>query len=592
MFIRICKEEFMKLKNIQINGFGNLENKNIQFDDKLNLIIGSNESGKSTMMGFIKAIFYGINKNKAGNTFSELEKYKPWKDIEFSGKVEYEMQGEKYSIFREFNKNSAKVYDETGNDISKNFNKDKTRGISVGSEQFNIDEETFENTAFITQKNISVDVNSQKSIIQKLTNMLQSGEENISYENVAKKLEKILYDEVGTDRTQSKPKNTVNRDLTLKKIQREQLLGKRERQNGIEEEIKKIDTKLTEITREITNAKEVLGVREKYQSLIQEKRNIYDAEQKVLEKQIADNKKREHLLKKRINIAMFVFALVIVLFSIIFKKYFALISLIPIVILIVTNNLKKNTETQINSDTNQFDLILEDLKKKENRELYQLEKQGIKKNILDRKLTEIKTLIEGYEKTKSDYILQSHKLKIEEEALESGVNKLNELEEDIENLLEKQKQIEEKEASLKLALEVFEESYGELKSKIVPGITKEIQKSITQTTNGEYTNVKYNSENGIVIENKYGDIVAIDKLSVGTIDQIYLGFRLAILNKLSNIPIILDETFAYYDDERLKNVLQTLEKIAEEKQVIIFTCGEREKEILETLKIKYNLIRM
>lgn len=582
----------MKLKDIQINGFGKLENKNIKFEDGLNLVIGSNESGKSTIMGFIKAIFYGINKNKAGNIFSEVEKYKPWQESEFSGKAEYEVGGNVYTVYRDFNKNNTKIYDVAGIDITKDFAKDKSRGVLIGNEQFDVDEETFENTAFITQKNIDVDINSQKSIIQKLTNMIQSGDENISYENVTKKLEKILFDEVGTDRTQSKPKNIVNRDLSLKKLQREQLLHKRERQESIESEIKKIENKLEEVSKEIDSMNEVCAIKEKYQTLLQEKRNIYDAEQKVIAKQLMENEKKEKLAKKKVNIIMAVITLAIVALTIIFKKYFILVSLIPIIVLFAINNMKKEKVLQINVDTNQFDLVIEDLKKKENKELQQLETKGVKKSITERKLTELKALVDGYEKTKTDYILQSHKLDIEKDTLESGVNKLNELEEEIQNLNEKQNQIAEKEASLKLALEVFEESYEELKSKIVPGITWEIQKSVAQTTNGEYTNVKYNGVNGIVIENKFGDIVSIEKLSAGTIDQIYLGFRLAILNRLSNLPIILDEAFAYYDEERLKNIIQTLKNISKEKQVIIFTCSERERKILEELKIEYNLVKM
>lgn len=582
----------MKLKDIQINGFGKLENKNIKFEDGLNLVIGSNESGKSTLMGFIKAIFYGINKNKAGNIFSEVEKYKPWQESEFSGKAEYEVGGDVYTVYRDFNKNNTKIYDATGIDITKDFAKDKSRGVLIGNEQFDVDEETFENTAFITQKNIDVDINSQKSIIQKLTNMIQSGDENISYENVTKKLEKILFDEVGTDRTQSKPKNIVNRDLSLKKLQREQLLHKRERQESIESEIKKIENKLEEVSEEIDSMNEVCAIKEKYQTLLQEKRNIYEAEQKVIAKQLMENEKKEKLAKKKVNIIMVVITLAIVALTIIFKKYFILVSLIPIIVLFAINNMKKEKALQTNVDTNQFDLVIEDLKKKENKELQQLETKGVKKSITERKLTELKALVDGYEKTKTDYILQSHKLDIEKDTLESGVNKLNELEEEIQNLNEKQNQIAEKEASLKLALEVFEESYEELKSKIVPGITLEIQKSVAQTTNGEYTNVKYNGVNGIVIENKFGDIVSIEKLSAGTIDQIYLGFRLAILNRLSNLPIILDEAFAYYDEERLKNIIQTLKNISKEKQVIIFTCSERERKILEELKIEYNLVKM
>lgn len=582
----------MKLKNIQVNGFGKLEDKNIVFDDKINLVVGENESGKSTFMGFIKAIFYGINKNKAGNAFSEYERYKPWKDIEFSGKVEYEIDGKMYSIFRDFNKNTAKVYDDSGNDISKNYSKDKSRGISIGVEELKIDEELFENTAFIMQNTIGVDVDSQKNIIQKLTNMFQSGDENVSYENVTKKLEKILYEEVGTERTQNKPKNIINRELTLKKIQREQLIGKRERQENLENEIKKIESKLSEITREISVANAVYEIKEKYQKLLHEKRNLYEAEQKVLEKQKAENEKKEFELKKKNNLLIGAVILTIVLLSIIFKNYFALITLIPAIVVLTMNNTKKKTTTDENVEINQFDLIVEELKKKENKELQQLEKNGIKKSMIDRKITEIKTLIDGYEKTKNDYILQSHKLKLEEESLEQGVNKLNELEEDIEALNEKKKKLDEKEESLKLALEVFYNSYEELKEKIVPDITEEIKNSVAKTTNGEYSNVKYNDETGLVVENKYGELMTLDKLSVGTIDQIYFGFRMAILNKLSNIPLILDEAFVYYDDSRLENILKLLSMISSEKQIILFTCSSREKKMLDKLGTKYNLINL
>ena len=58
------------------------------------------------------------------------------------------------------------------------------------------------------------------------------------------------------------------------------------------------------------------------------------------------------------------------------------------------------------------------------------------------------------------------------------------------------------------------------------------------------------------------------------------------------MPIILDEAFAYYDDNRLENILNYLTKEYNNKQVIIFTCTKREIEILEKLQIKYNLIQL
>lgn len=53
------------------------------------------------------------------------------------------------------------------------------------------------------------------------------------------------------------------------------------------------------------------------------------------------------------------------------------------------------------------------------------------------------------------------------------------------------------------------------------------------------------------------------------------------------MPIILDEAFAYYDNERLKNILQYLHEQYANNQIIILTCSNREKEILEDLKIPY-----
>ena len=56
----------MQIKNMQINNFGKLKNKEIELANGINVIYGENESGKSTLLKFITSMFYGINKNKNG----------------------------------------------------------------------------------------------------------------------------------------------------------------------------------------------------------------------------------------------------------------------------------------------------------------------------------------------------------------------------------------------------------------------------------------------------------------------------------------------------------------------------------------------
>ena len=58
------------------------------------------------------------------------------------------------------------------------------------------------------------------------------------------------------------------------------------------------------------------------------------------------------------------------------------------------------------------------------------------------------------------------------------------------------------------------------------------------------------------------------------------------------MPIILDEAFAYYDDERLENILKYINTEFSNSQIIIFTCTNREKDILNKLKIHYNNIEL
>jgi hypothetical protein len=65
-------------------------------------------------------------------------------------------------------------------------------------------------------------------------------------------------------------------------------------------------------------------------------------------------------------------------------------------------------------------------------------------------------------------------------------------------------------------------------------------------------------------------------LSKGTRDQLNLALRLAIGDVLSPqcgpLPLILDEPFAHWDDDRFVQGLRFLVELARERQVILLTC--------------------
>ena len=141
-----------------------------------------------------------------------------------------------------------------------------------------------------------------------------------------------------------------------------------------------------------------------------------------------------------------------------------------------------------------------------------------------------------------------------------------------------------------LSLQLLTQSYEEMKKNITPKFNESFNYLVSVFTNGKYSRVVFND--GIYVEVSNGQMISLEGLSFGTIQEIYLALRLAMINELSkeNIPIILDEPFAYFDDNRIAKVIEALNQL--DNQVIIFTCTNRENEILNKLGLEFNFIKL
>ena len=94
------------------------------------------------------------------------------------------------------------------------------------------------------------------------------------------------------------------------------------------------------------------------------------------------------------------------------------------------------------------------------------------------------------------------------------------------------------------------------------------------------------------MKTEHGEYVNLERFSTGTIEQVNLALRLAYIDTISkeSLPIILDEAFAFYDDERLANIMKFLSEEYINRQVIIFTCSNREKKIIDEENILANVV--
>lgn len=627
----------MKINNLKINGFGKIENKEINLENKINIIYGKNESGKSTIFNFIVSMLYGCSKLKKGKNISNFEKYKPWNTEEFSGKIKYELDNnKKYEIIRKFKSKNPIIYNENSEDISKQFNNDKTKGINYFYEQTGIDEDLFISTTAVAQEEIKLEKNNENLIIQKITNIASTGEDNTSYKNAINKLNKKQLNEIGTSRSNDRPINKIEKELNELKIKKNNLNNVIKNKENFEIENNKIKTEINNSENKIEVIKNIKEIIEK-NKIEKEKINLISENVLNYEKEINDLKSEKERIEKKlikeknnknnkliIEIISLILSIIILATGVILKNNIIKITtLIPTAVFITTlciniknkkeiRKIKENNKTikreEINIE-NKIEIIEKNIKdeklKKELLEnkiknIINIEKEKIKNKYNSEKYIEELFLDNNIENTYEKEIkilnenkLQLHKLEIEKNNMEEKLNNLILIDEKINYLEEQYKELMQKNESIEYAKNILEKAYIEMKQNITPKFIKNLSEIIKEISDNKYEEIKFNNEDGLIVEKENGEYVGVDKLSVGTIDQLYLAFRLSIIKEISEerIPIILDEAFAYYDEKRLENILKYLsEKI--DNQIVIFTCTKREKEILERLKINYNFINL
>ena len=623
----------MKINNLKINGFGKIENKEINLENKINIIYGKNESGKSTIFNFIVSMLYGCSKLKKGKNISNFEKYKPWNTEEFSGKIKYELDNnKKYEIIRKFKSKNPIIYNENSEDISKQFNNDKTKGINYFYEQTGIDEDLFISTTAVAQEEIKLEKNNENLIIQKITNIASTGEDNTSYKNAINKLNKKQLNEIGTSRSNDRPINKIEKELNELKIKKNNLNNLIINKENFEIENNKIKTEINNSENKIEIIKNIKEIIEK-NKIEKEKINLISENILNYEKEIDNLKNEKEKISKKtikeknnknnkliIEIISLILSIIILATGIILKNNIIKITtLIPTAVFITTlciniknkkeiRKIKENNKTikreEINIE-NKIEIIEKNIKdeklKKELLEnkiknIINIEKEKIKNKYNSEKYIEELFLDNNIENTYEKEIkilnenkLQLHKLEIEKNNMEEKLNNLILIDEKINCLEEQYKELMQKNESIEYAKNILEKAYIEMKQNITPKFIKNLSEIIKEISDNKYEEIKFNNEDGLIVEKENGEYVGVDKLSVGTIDQLYLAFRLSIIKEISEerIPIILDEAFAYYDEKRLENILKYLsEKI--DNQIVIFTCTQREKNILNKLNIKYN----
>lgn len=642
----------MKIDKLKINSYGRIENKDIELKQGINIIKGYNEAGKSTLLSFINSILYGIDKKKQNSYISEFDRYMPWISDDFSGSVKYTLDNNlKYEVFRNFKKKNPVIYDENKNDISKLFKSTKN-GIDFLEEQTGIDKVTFQNSGISYQKLVVLDEKEKSQMVQKMTNLVSTGEENISYNNLLKKLSNRQIEEIGTSRTKKRPINDIEEALLKLEKEKQEIYNTREKKNKIILDRKEVQNEFSEIDikREFINeVKEYYleaGVNKDsnvniYSEIKQKQDRIFDLKQEKIDTITKESPFEKSKGRNGIFTGIFIILgvilgiLTLIHYGVIegYKEQFDILTykgtsyylhagllLILIYLLVVTfsylfakNKIDKEMaeaeennrliEKEVFGLRKEIMLLEKEMEKEQeviadsNKVYVENIKRKYKEKLSDKYITEVLNKKPGelaieskkIENKYQNIIFKLSAIDAEKNIMEKTVFKLSEITEKIEKLQEEKEELLNYNKAFDITKELLIKSYDELKDNIGPMFNDRLSYIASKITENKYNDISINRSNEIKVRNESGELVDLELLSTGTIEQINLALRIAMLETVSKekLPLILDEAFAFYDDKRLENVLYFLLEEYKERQVIIFTCSQREIDILQDKDVNY-----
>ena len=654
----------MKINKIKINSYGKLKNKQIDLKDGINIIYGKNEAGKSTILRFIVNSFYGISKNKKGKEYSDYERYLPWNNEEFSGNIEYELDNKaEYEIHRDFKKKNPQIYNEMKENISSEFNINKTRGNEFFYEQTKVDEDLFLSTVVVGQQELKLEKQQQSILVQKIANLIGTGEDNVSFKRAIDRVNRRQLDEVGTSKSREKPINIISRKIEKLELEKKALtkyedfrydieenrndlkneILKLENKNSFLKEIKqifekeKIEKEKIKLQENIKNEnyEKINSIKLKIDKIKNNNKETLENDSDKLKKDKKISRQRNKLNKKMIFMFIFIIIFNILQFIFIDNKLFnyVILASIPMTVVYfiyqkykINKKIKKEEQENkdkldlLNSVNLEINNLNQEMKILENNNLdienklnnlksnlnlkINLEKEKLRNKYSGRlesyqvdnfsSLEELNREIDDIQDKINNKNIELHKLELDQNNIEPMLDNLSKIEEELGNNKNKMLTLNEMNKSFELAKEILTNAYERMKNTVTPKFTTELSRNISNITNGKYNNIRFNDEEGLIVELSNGEFIPANKLSVGTIDQLYLSLRLSMIEDLSNenMPIILDEAFAYFDEERLENILKYMDDKFKRHQIILLTCTNREKLLLEKNNINFNLYNL
>lgn len=622
----------MIIREANIGKFGKLENQKYQFAPQINVIYGANESGKSTLMQFLKAMLFGLEKTRVRKTLDTYNRYEPWDTpAYFYGSMMFETGQQQFLLERNFyykEKRARLVNIRDGEELSVEYG---DLDMLLG----NVSAAAYENTCCIGQEQLLPGRELGVLLEDERSNLAQTGSGDFQLSKALRELEQKRKNAEKTRKELEQQRlshihqlevnqQVLERDIAGLKAQQE----KQSTQQGtVQEQVRALQQQMEPVQ---TAYQTVCRREQELQSAValeqseweQAEREQWKREQFRREQEEADALQQKSGKNAGFSPLLLIGVAGLILAPILrsamdgFQKIAPALNIICIILILaglVSAYRKSREKKTADSGQKHRQSVNDSVQNHRERDsrandranLQSVEREG-RKAALDQQLQRVcqqkATLEEQLQKLKD----QKKSLQLQAARQEGSGDQLQsqiqEKEVELENLTEQvaelqQETLEEQHAredrdALELAAETMSRLAARMSKTLEHTLDKKMSEILAQITGNVHEQLQVTDGQGIVLAEQLQKRTP-EAYSQGTMQQAYFSYRMAaghMLMKEEPLPFLLDETFANYDEERLR---QTLRWLAEqENQIFLFTCRETEMRLLTEEDIPFASIRL
>lgn len=548
----------MRIRELYLKNFGKFSEQHFYIQNGIQVIYGENEFGKSTLHAFIRAMFFGMERGRGRAAGKDaFSRFEPWENPNYyAGVMRFECGGRNFRLERSFDrisKHASLICEDDGEELSvEDGDLDMLLGGITPSE--------FDSTVSVGQLMARPGQELSETLKNYAANYYETGGGEIDLNGALSDLKER--------------RREVERDLKAEQQKQE------EKRRSLAQECIYLERDMEKLKSEFEEKRSAAEKAEKREAAEQDeerriaeqarRKNGYVSGRNVPGRNASGRNagKQAGDIPSRKNFLPGVICLLIGILGLLGAQFvpgpgLGSGSVVPLVVRILSVPVLLAGAV----------LLTAGLRRKSGNAA------GAEERVSDTgEAEEREPRLEMYRKQREQLRWELTRIRAEWKEKKIRLENLREEEEEFLQS-DREKSLLRRRAAILLAEEKIRSAAGKLGQQTSNFLNRRASEIFAELTEAKYRGIEADERLEITVWDGERRVRA-EQLSRGTLEQIYFSIRMAAAELLQEepMPVILDDTFVFYDDKRLESALKWLSR--QERQVIIFTCQRREGEML------------